>query len=67
MREQTREQVFPDVLAFEEPGEEDPETKLVTRMLESEEKITMFIHFGKLGYLKLSGEARIWAAVFCLG
>ena len=66
MKEKTNEDLFPDLIGYEEP-DDDEEGELLKKMLESESNVTMYIHVGKLGYVKLTGEARLWAYLLCLG
>jgi hypothetical protein len=65
LKPETRRDVFPDLIGFEEP-EEDEEGKLLRQMLESQSPITLYLNLGKLGYVKLTGQARIWAYFVCL-
>ena len=53
------------MLGYEEPGD-DEEEKLIKKMLECEKPMTIYIHVGKLGYIKVTAEARIWAYFVCL-
>ena len=60
------ESLFPDVIGFEEP-DEDEDGKLIKEMLECEKAVVMYVHVAKLGYVKVTGEARMWAYLMCTG
>lgn len=53
------------MMGFEEPSDNE-EGQVIKQLLECQDKITVYVHAGKLGYLKFSGEARIWAYFFCI-
>lgn len=65
MKEATRKEFFPQVMGFEESSD-DEGGQMLKKLLECQDKITVYVHAGKLGYLKFTGEARIWAYFFCI-
>jgi len=54
------------LIDYEEPGDIEENDKLIRQMLDCSDPVTLYIHFGKLGYVKMTAEARIWAYLTCL-
>lgn len=66
MKENTRKDIFPDLIDFEEPEDKDENDNLIKEMLESTDPMVLYFHLGKLGYVKISAEARVWAYLTCI-